>query len=87
MQYQSVHIPEDLINTMNKTDSFNNKIQIDHFDSDQSIVRDDYSNNNDNDSQTPNNGRNNSKDWSHGELNSSQQLKDLKLNKVVDQEN
>ena len=47
MKYQSVPVPEDLIETMNKTDPSDNKIQIDHFNSDQSVVRDDHSNNND----------------------------------------
>ena len=78
MKYQSVPIPEDLINTMNKIDSSDNKIQIDHFDSDQSIVWDNHSNNNDNDSQTPNNDVDNSEGGSHGKSDSSQQLNDLK---------
>ena len=38
MKYQSVPVPEDLIKTMKKTDSSDNKIQIDHFDIKQSIV-------------------------------------------------
>ena len=86
MKYQLVPVPEDLIKTMNKTYSSENKMQINHFDSNQSVVWDDHSNNNDCDSQTPNNDKNNSQDGSHGELDSSQQLKNLKLNKIVDHE-
>ena len=86
MKYQSVTVPEDLTETMNKTDSSDNKIQIDHFDSNQSVVLDDHSNNNDDDSQTPSNDKDNSEDGSHGELDSSQQLKDLKSNKIVNHE-
>ena len=36
--YQSVPIPEDLIKTMNKIDLSDNKIKIDHFDNNQSVV-------------------------------------------------
>ena len=72
---------------MNKTDSSDNKIKINHFDSNQSIVWDDHSNNNDDNSQTQSNDKDNSEDKSHGELDSPQQLKDLKSNKIVDQEN
>ena len=46
MKYQSVPVHEDLIKTMNKIDSSDNKIQIDHFNIEQSILRDDHSNNN-----------------------------------------
>ena len=77
MKYQSVPVPEDLIKAMNKTNSSDNKIQINHFDSNQSIVRNDYSYNNDDNSQTPSNYNVNSGDKSHGELDSSQQIKDM----------
>ena len=86
MKYQSVPVPEDLIETMNKTDSSDNKIQINHFDSDHSIVRDDHPNNNNDESQTPSNDKDNSEDGGHGKLDSSQQLKDLKSNKIVNHE-
>ena len=46
MKYQSVPVPGDLIEPMNKTDSSNNKIQVDHSDIKQSIVREEFSNNN-----------------------------------------
>ena len=34
MKYLPVPVPEDLIKTINETDSFTNTIQIDHFNSD-----------------------------------------------------
>ena len=45
-----------------------------------------HSNNNDYDSQTPSNDKDNSEDGTHGELDSSQQLKDLNSNKIVHHE-
>ena len=86
MKYQSIPVPKNLIETMNKTGSSDSKIQINHFDNNQSIIRDDHSNNNNNDSQTPSNDKDNSEDGSHGELNCSQQLKNLKSNKIVHHE-
>ena len=46
MEYQSVPVPEDLIKAINETDSSNNKIQVDHVNSEDSIVQDEHSNNN-----------------------------------------
>ena len=46
MNYQSVLVPTDLFDPTNRTESSNNKIQVDHFDVDHSIVRIDYSNSN-----------------------------------------
>ena len=86
MEYQSVPVPEDLIKTMNETDSSDNYIQINHFDSDQPVVRDYRSDNNNNNSLTPSNDKDNSEDGSHGELNSSQQLKYLKSKNIVNYE-
>ena len=71
---------------MNKTDLSDNKIQIDYFESKQSVVQDDHSDNNDYDSQNSSNDKDNSENGSHSELDSSQQLEDLKLNKIVDHE-
>ena len=48
---QSVHVFEDLIKRMNKTDSSDNKIQIDHFDIQQYVVQDNHSINNEYDHQ------------------------------------
>ena len=41
-EYQSVPVPEDLIEAISETDSYNNKIQVNHFDSNHSIVQDDH---------------------------------------------
>ena len=71
---------------MKKTDSSDNKIKIDHFDIKQSVVWDDYSNNNEYDSQTPINNKDDSEDRSRGELDSSYQLEDLKSNTIVKHE-
>ena len=87
MTYQPIHLPEDLIEVINETDSSNNKIQVNHFDSNHSLVQDDHSNNNKDDGQTPRNDKDNSEDESHGELDSSPQLIHMKLNNIVDQEN
>ena len=84
MKYQSVPVPEDLIKTMNKTDSSDNKIRIDHFDIKQSVVGNNHSNNKEYNSQTPSNNRNNSGDESHNELNNSQHLDNLKSDNIVD---
>ena len=86
MKYQSVPVPEDLIELTNKTVSSNNKIRNDHFDIKQSVVREDYSNNNKYDSQTPNNNKDNSEDRDTDELDNSQHLDDLESNKIVDHE-
>ena len=86
MKYQSVPVPENLIKLTNKTDSSDNKIQIDHFDIKQSVVQDDYSNNNKCDSQIPNNNKDNSEDGDIDKLDNSQHLDDLKSDKIVDQE-
>ena len=87
MKYQSVPIPENLIKTINETDSSNNKIQGDHINNEDSIVQDDHSNNNKDDGRTQFKDNDSSVDKSHGELDSSKQLRDLKSNKIVNQEN
>ena len=51
--YQTVTVPEDLIDTINKTDSDDNKSQVGGFDTFHSIVHDGQSNNNDDDVHTP----------------------------------
>ena len=38
MNHQSVLVPKDLIEPINRTESFNNKNQVDHFNIEQSIV-------------------------------------------------
>ena len=47
--YQTVPVSEDLVNTINKTDSYDNKSQVDNLDTIQSIVHDNQSNNNNDD--------------------------------------
>ena len=87
MKYQTMHVPKDLMKAINDTDSSNNNIQVNHFDSDHSIVSDDYSKNNKDGSQTQYNDNNNYGDESHGELDSPWQLNDIESNKIVYQEN
>ena len=86
-KYQSVSIPKDLIETINETNLSNNKIQVDHFDSDHSIIRDDHFNNNNDKGRTHFNNEDDSEDESYDELDSSQQLNGMESNKIVDQEN
>ena len=87
MKYQSVPVTENLIKVINETDSSNNKIQVDHANSEDPMVQDDHSNNNKGDSQTQVKDKDSYVNKSHGKSDSSQQLKDLKSNKMVDQEN
>ena len=77
MTYQPMHVPEDLIKAINETNSSNNKIQVSYFNSNHYIVQDNHSNNNKDDGQTPPNDKDNSKDESHHELDSLQQLIDI----------
>ena len=89
MKYQSVPVPGDLIEPMNKNCSSNNKILVDHFDIEQSIVWEDYSNNNEYykyEIQTPNNNNDNSEDGDTDELDTSQHLNDLISDKIVNHE-
>ena len=86
MKYQSVPVPDDLIKTMSKTESSNNRIQIDCFNIKQSVIRDNHSNNNEYDSQTPNNNKDNSGDGDTDELDNLQHLDDLTMYKIVDHE-
>ena len=51
--YQTVPVPEDLVKWISKTESYNNKSQVDDFDTIHSIVHDDQSNNNNDDGHTP----------------------------------
>ena len=65
----------------------NNKIQVDHVNNEDSTIKDNHSNNNKDDSQPQFNDKDSSMDKSHGELDSPQQLNNLKLDKIVNQEN
>ena len=83
MKYQTVPVPEDLIEAINETDLFTNKMQINHFGSDYFTAQDDHYNNNENDSQTQYNVKDNSRD----ELDSSQQLDSMDSKIIIQQEN
>ena len=87
MKYQLVPVPIDLIEVTNKMDSSNKKIQVDIVNSEDSIVQGDHSNNNKDDGQTQFKDKDSSIDKSHCKSDSSQQLKDLTSNKIVNQEN
>ena len=50
IKYQPIRVPENIIKAINETDSFNNKIQTNRFDSDNFIVQDDHSHNYEDDS-------------------------------------
>ena len=46
--YQTVPVPDNLVDAISKTDSYDNKSQVDNLDTIHSIVHDDQSNNNNN---------------------------------------
>ena len=79
-------MPEDLIEAVSETNSYNNKIQAVHFNNDQAIVQDNHSNNHNKNGHTHINHTNNPEDEIHDELYSSPQLSGMKPNKIVDQE-
>ena len=85
--YQSVPVSEDLIEATSKTDSSDNKNQVNHFDSNHSIVQDDHYNNNNDDGRIHSNDKDDDDDESYDKLDGSQQLNDMELNKIVEQEN
>ena len=78
---------EDLIEVINETDSFTNKIKINHFDRDNFTAQDNHSDNHKDDSQTWCNDMDNFEDQSNDDLDSSQQLDGMELNTMVQQEN
>ena len=82
-EYQSVPVPDDLIKTISKTDSSDNKIHVNHFDGDHSIVQNDHSNNNDTEGRINSNDKDDSEDESYDELDGSQQLNGMESNKIV----
>ena len=69
--YQSVPVPTDLFEPSNRSESSNNKIQVDHFDVEHSIVQLDYSNNNKYKNRTPNKNKDNSENGDTNELGNS----------------
>ena len=86
-EYQSVPVPADLIEGISETGSSDTKVQVNHVDSDHSIVQDDHSNNNDDDGHIHSNNKDDSEDESYDELDGSQQLNNMESNKIVEQEN
>ena len=81
-EYQLVHVPEDLLETI--TDSSDNNIRINHSSNVQPLNQNyHYDNNNDN-SLTSSNNMEISGDRICGELDSLQQLSGLKSKKIVD---
>ena len=86
MEYQSIPVPEDLTETINKKCSSGNNIQINHFDSDRPVIQNFHSDNNNDDSLTPNNDKDHFDNGNRGKLDSSQQLSDLNSKKVFDHE-
>ena len=87
MKYQSVPVPENLIEAISETDLSDNKVQVNHFDSNHSIVQDDHSNNNNDDGRIHSNDKDDSEDESYDELDSSKQLNGMESNRIVDQGN
>ena len=87
IKYQSVPVPGDIIEAISETDSSDNKIQVNHFNNDHSIVQDDHYNNNNDDNQTHLNDEDNFEDESYYKLNSLQQLNGKESKKIFNQEN
>ena len=84
-EYQSVPIPEDLIETINESNSYDNKIQVINFNSNHSIAQDDHYNNHYEDGHIHINDMIISVDESYDELNNLQQPNGMESNKIVDQ--
>ena len=84
--YQLVPVPADLFEPTNKTESSNNKIQVDHFDVKHSIVWMDYSNNNEYKNRSLNNNEDDSENEDTDESGNSQYLDNLMSDKIVDHE-
>ena len=81
--YQSVPVPSDLFGPTKRTESSNNKIQVDHLYIKQSIVQMDYPNNKECKSRTLNKNKDDSKDGDTDELGNSQHRDDFILDKIV----
>ena len=84
-EYQWVPVPEDLIEAISNTNSYDKKIQIIHFNNNQPIVQDDQSNNHNEDGHIHINDKINFEDESYNELNSSPKLNGMDSNKIVNQ--
>ena len=82
-EYQSVPVPEDLIEATNETESYDNKNQTNRFDSNHSIIQDDHSNNNNDYGRIHSNDKDDSEHESYDELDCSQQLNGMELYKII----
>ena len=87
MQYQPVPVPENLSKIINETNSLITKIQINQFNNDRVIARDDHDDDTKDKGQTGSNDIYNSADESYVELDSSQKLDCMMINKTFHQEN
>ena len=87
MKYQSVPVPEDLIEVTNEIDASDNKIHVNHFYNNYFIVQDNHSNINNNNGCTHFSDAHNFEDESDNGLDSSQQLNGIESNKIFKQEN
>ena len=74
---------ENLFKTINRTDSFTTKIQINQLDGDRLTAQDNHFDNVKDEGQTQSNDVDNSEDKSYNELDSSQQLDYMKLNTML----
>ena len=83
-EYQSVPVSDDLIEAINKTNLYDNKIQVTHFKDNRSIAQDNNYSNHNEEGQTHLNHTNTSEDKSHDKLNCPPQLNNMELNKIVD---
>ena len=72
--YQAVPVSDDLIEAMNKTNSYDNKIQVMHLKNNHSTVQDDHCNNHNKACLTPVNNTNNPEDKNQDELDRPLQL-------------
>ena len=64
-EYQSVPVPEDLIEAINEINLYDNKTQVIYFNSNHSIAQDDHLSNHNEDGHTHISDMNNSEDKSH----------------------
>ena len=85
--YQSVPLPEVLIEAISETYSYDNKFQVNNLGMNHSTIHDDQSDNNNDNGRTHFNDEDNSEDESYDELDNEQQLNGMKSNEIVDQEN
>ena len=87
MKYQTVPVPENLFETINETDLFTIKIQINHSDGNRFTAQNNHFDNTKDDGQAQSNDVDKSEDESYDELNSSRQIDCIKSNTMFHQEN